>query len=204
VTTAGRRLVSLSLVVAVLTAGSRAAEAHLVSSGMGPVYDGMAHVALTPEDVIPVIGLALLAGLRGPAQGRAAIFALPSGWLFGGVAGGALGIAWSDGVSAASMLAIGGLAALDAPLAPGVIAAIAGAVGVLHGYADGSSIQLDRNGLASLFGMVVTVSAAFALAVGLVLPLRSRVVRTAMRVIGSWIAAAGLLLLGWSIRGSVP
>ncbi len=41
------------------------AEAHLVTTGLGPVYDGVGHLMLTPEDLVPVIALALFAGLRG-------------------------------------------------------------------------------------------------------------------------------------------
>ena len=47
------------------------AEAHLNSTGMGPFYDGLMHFLMSPEDIVPVLALALLAGLRG-AQLRAA------------------------------------------------------------------------------------------------------------------------------------
>src|SRR4051812_5099335 len=64
-----------------------AAEAHLVTTGLGPVYDGVGHLVLTIDDLIPVLGLALLAGLRGPKSGRWALFVLPLAWLIGGVSG---------------------------------------------------------------------------------------------------------------------
>jgi hypothetical protein len=38
------------------------AESHLSGIRLGPVYDGIFHLLLSPEDLIPVIGLALLAG----------------------------------------------------------------------------------------------------------------------------------------------
>ncbi len=41
------------------------AEAHLNSTGMGPVYDGLMHFFMSPEDLVPVLALALLSGLRG-------------------------------------------------------------------------------------------------------------------------------------------
>ena len=41
------------------------AEAHLNSTGMGPFYDGLIHFLMSPEDIVPVLALALLAGLRG-------------------------------------------------------------------------------------------------------------------------------------------
>jgi hypothetical protein len=45
---------------------SSSAEAHLNSTGMGPIYDGFLHFLSSPEDIIPVVALALSSGLRGP------------------------------------------------------------------------------------------------------------------------------------------
>jgi hydrogenase/urease accessory protein HupE len=50
------------------------AEAHLVTTGLGPVYDGISHVLLSPDDLLPVLVLGLLAGLNGPVAGRRALF----------------------------------------------------------------------------------------------------------------------------------
>ena len=47
------------------------ADAHLMNTGFGPFYDGLTHLFVTPEDLLPVIALAFLAGLRGPRFGRA-------------------------------------------------------------------------------------------------------------------------------------
>jgi urease accessory protein len=38
------------------------AEAHLVTTGLGPIYDGVSHVFLSPEDLVPAVVLALLGG----------------------------------------------------------------------------------------------------------------------------------------------
>jgi urease accessory protein len=40
------------------------------STGLGPVYDGLLHFLLSPEDPLPVLALALLAGQRGAHYGR--------------------------------------------------------------------------------------------------------------------------------------
>ncbi len=60
---------------------------HLVTTGLGPFFDGVGHLFLTIEDLLPVIALALLAGLRGPAAGRRVLFLLPPAWLLGGAIG---------------------------------------------------------------------------------------------------------------------
>ena len=63
------------------------ADAHLNTTGMGPFYDGLMHFLMSPEDIVPVLALALLAGLRGANYGRWALFTLPVAWLLGGLAG---------------------------------------------------------------------------------------------------------------------
>ena len=55
-----------------------AAHAHLVTTGLGPVYDGISHLFLSFDDLLPVVAMALLAGLNGPAAGRRALFTLPA------------------------------------------------------------------------------------------------------------------------------
>lgn len=44
---------------------------------IAPFYDGLTHLFVTPEDLMPVIARALFAGLHGPRFGRAVLFALP-------------------------------------------------------------------------------------------------------------------------------
>jgi hypothetical protein len=51
--------------------------------------------------------------------------------------------------------------------------------------------------------MVFAVFTLVALAGSLVVPLRATWSRVAVRVAGSWIAAIGLLLVGWGLRPNV-
>src|SRR5512139_4281382 len=59
----------------------RSAQAHLESTGMGPVYDGVLHFLTSPEDLVPALALAMLAGLRGATYAKQAMFTLPVAWL---------------------------------------------------------------------------------------------------------------------------
>ncbi len=183
--------------------GSGNAEAHLITTGLGPVYDGVAHFALSPEDLIPVIGLAVLAGLRGPAHGRFTLFVLPAFWLVGGAAGLLIARPATDFAAAMSLLLIGGLVAADAPLSLWAMAAVAALLAAAHGYADGSAVPSDGSGFLMFLGIIAAVFATFALVSASLMHFRSRLARIAMRVSGSWIAASGLLLLGWSLRGGL-
>ena len=91
------------------------AEAHLNSTGMGPFYDGLMHFLMSPEDIVPVLALALLAGLRGASYGRRALFTLPVAWLLGGLAGlSAMTATPHPFIAAAWFLLLGGLLAADA------------------------------------------------------------------------------------------
>ena len=50
---------TLVVVVLTLALSSAPAEAHLNSTGMGPVYDGVMHFLMSPEDLVPALALAL-------------------------------------------------------------------------------------------------------------------------------------------------
>ena len=75
------RPLTLAGAVAVLALLPTPAHAHLVTTGLGPLYDGISHLFLSFEDFIPVVAIALLAGLNGPKAGRLALFAVPGGSL---------------------------------------------------------------------------------------------------------------------------
>lgn len=177
------------------------AEAHLNATGMGPVYDGLMHFLMSPEDLVPVLALALLAGLRGAAYGRRALFIIPGAWLIGGLAG--IGAAAKDGspfVSAAWFLLLGGLLASDAKLSLRVMTAFAASLGLYHGYLNGTGMGQLETASVALLGLVFAVFVLVALAAALVITLREDWMHIAVRVAGSWIAASGLLMLGWAVR----
>src|SRR5512143_2039215 len=63
------------------------AHAHLMNTGFGPFYDGLTHLFVTPEDLLPAVALPLLGGWVGSRCGRVVLFALPSAWLAGSLGG---------------------------------------------------------------------------------------------------------------------
>ncbi len=177
-----------------------AAEAHLVTTGLGPVYDGLLHFALTPEDLVPALALALLAGLRGAAHGRRALFVLPAAWLLGGSFGLAVHGGVSPVVTSISFVLLGGLLAVDARLPLYATGALAALLGLFHGYLNGTAMAQPMLGILALLGIVAAVFTLVSVAASLVAPLRAAWARVVVRVAGSWIAATGLLLLGWAFR----
>jgi hydrogenase/urease accessory protein HupE len=186
------------LVPLVLLVLPPAAQAHLVTSGLGPFYDGALHLLLSPDELLGLLALALLAGLRGTAAARAALIALPIAWLVGGTIGLALkatpDLAW---VSVASFMLVGMLVVVDARLAPVVVAALAGVYGGLHGLLSGSTLATLDAGVPSLLGIVLAALLLVLLASAALVPLQAFWTRIAIRVAGSWVVAVGLLMLGW-------
>lgn len=176
------------------------AHAHLVQTGFGTFYDGIAHFLVTPGELLAVLALGLLAGLRGAATARPLLFALPGGWLAGGIAGASLpGAGELPWEAALSVALAGALVASNARLPRAVVVALGVAIGALHGCADGATMASgDPLGLA---GAVLASFTLVTLAAGLAASLRARWQAIAVRVAGSWIAAVGLLMIGWQARG---
>jgi hydrogenase/urease accessory protein HupE len=177
------------------------ADAHLATTGLGPVYDGINHLVLSPDDLVPVIAMALLAGLNGATAGRRALFALPAAWWLGGLAGFSHGAEVLPGaITAVSFLVIGMLTALDRRLSDRVVTGLAAVLGLLHGWLNGAGIATAGREALALLGLGVAVFVVVALGSALVLSLRAGWQRIVVRVAGSWVAAIGLLLLGWALR----
>lgn len=179
-----------------------AARAHLVSTGIGPLYDGIAHLFVSFEDLLPVIAIALLAGLNGPQAGRRTLFALPLVWWLAGVSGILVPTTpLPFGPAVLSLLVIGALTAADFRLAPAAVTALALALGLVHGWQNGVEMAAAGSAVTGLFGTAAAVFVVAALLAAFVVTLRRPWTRIAVRVVGSWIGAVGLLLLGWTLGG---
>ena len=195
------RLISFWLTLAITLIAAPSAHAHLMNTGLGPFGDGLTHLLVTPEDLLPVIALSLWAGLRGPVCGRAVLFALPVAWLIGSAAGILLAPPITLPVAETVLtIALGVLLATNRPLPLTWVAGLAVLLGLLHGVLNGSEIPQASSGQISAAGVVVALFVSVSLLAGQAASVRVRWARTAVRVSGSWIAAIGLLMLGWATR----
>jgi urease accessory protein len=190
----------LTLVITLIVAPS--AQAHLMNTGLGPFYDGLAHLFVTPEDLLPVIALGFLAGLRGPRFGRAVLFALPVAWLVGSAAGLLLAPQVTLPVAETIVtIALGALLAADCPLPLAIVSGLAILLGLLHGSLNGSELpKTTSSGQISAAGVAVALFVVVSLLAGQAASVRVPWARVAVRVAGSWIVAIGLLMLGWAMR----
>ena len=191
----------VATVAIVLSCGP--ADAHLNATGMGPIYDGLMHFLTSPEDLVPVLALALLAGLRGAPYGRRTMFTLPAAWLLGSLFGLSATFT-SAGTLGASLwfLVLGGLVVADAKLSLRSVTALSVLLGLVHGYFNGSGLGFSAQAIVAALGLATAAFVLVVLVAALVVQLRAHWARVAVRGGGSWIAASGLLMLGWSMRGN--
>lgn len=195
------RFLSGAALSAILFQPSEAA-AQLVTTGMGPVYDGIGHLLLTPEDLVPALAVALYASLRGKAPGRRALFFFPVAWLIGGFIGLGADIMPAFPLAAISFLLLGILIAADLHLPDHAFTVMAAAVGIMHGFFNGIALQTGAAGL-GLLGIMAALFVIVAIVAAFVISLKPPWTRIVVRVAGSWVAAMGLLMIGWFFRGQV-
>lgn len=194
-----RRSITLAIALLSLLLPVRA-EAHLPTIGLGPVYDGIFHFLLSPEDLMPVIALSLLSGQRGASFGRRVLWIVPLAWFSGGMLGVLVGAARGSALTCISFLLLGGLVAANARISLRLITALAAFLGFFHGYLNGTDISRFNDGAYALVGLALAVFAIVAIFTSFVIPLRQQWALIVVRVAGSWIAASGLLMLGWALR----
>jgi hydrogenase/urease accessory protein HupE len=164
------------------------------------VYDGLLHFFTSPEDIVPVVAIAMFAGLRGVEYGRRALFLLPASWFVGCLLGGFASQPFSWPVASISFLLFGGLVASNAKLSLRFTTLLAVLLGLVHGGMNGAGVRWTGSVLAVYAGLVGGIFILIALVAALVIRLRPPWARIIVRVAGSWIVATGLLLLGWAAR----
>jgi len=179
---------------------SSPADAHLITTGLGPVYDGISHFLMSPEDLVPVFVLALLAGQGGPDTARSVLVLLPTAWLAGGLLGLAAATMVPPNLTWLTFIVLGGLVAAHVRLPRAAVMALACLVGLFEGFINGLPMNSGGPAMVSLMGIVATVFVVTALAAAAATAFTWQPAKIAVRVLGSWTAAAGLLVLGWSLR----
>lgn len=193
----GVTLIAIGMLL--LSAGR--AQAHLMNSGFGPFYDGLVHPFVVPTDLLPVVAMVMLAGLRGTRCGRRVVFILPLSWLVGMAAAAVVDLPTGP-VWGACLLTItlGAMVAADRSWPTAVVTGLALLAGATHGIGNGQELSSLKGGVLAMSGIVCALFVISSLIAGQVATVRAHWARVVVRVAGSWIAAIGLLMLGWSVR----
>ncbi len=190
----------LALIVAFWLADTADCSAHLVTTGVGPFYDGIVHFFVSPMDVAVVIALCVLAALAGKAV-RQVVLLLPLGWAIGIFVGSMASLQVNPELPVAlCMLVVGGLAAAN-PRQPNWLPPLLTVVcALILGFFNGLSIHETNTSWLAGAGIVVAIGFVTANLCALVIGLQKNWQQVVARVIVSWIAATGLLVTAWNLH----
>jgi urease accessory protein len=196
------RLIKVLTPLLLLLTAASPARAHIVTLRLGDFYAGAMHPSTDLQDLILWIGLGVLAGSLGAARGRWLVLVFPLGLLAGTTAAEWLMPATTGTVLNAGMIMMLGLllaAALRIPVA--VLCAIAFGVALVRGAANAGDLapQSDRLLFAAGLGCAgyVAITLVAALVASFKRPEPAMAWRSiAIRSLGGWIAAIGLMMMG--------
>jgi len=179
------------------------AHAHLVSTDLGPFYDGAAHPLVSPEDLLTLLGFAILAGFAGPRAGRRMLTTLTVSWVLGVLVGyGLAQSAWDVSWGTASVILLLGLAGAFRLRCPvDVLVWAAAIIGLGHGWMNGAAVHAADGPWRAVLGLTTGVFLLGTLLTGTSTWLQKKRADVLLRVVASWVAAIGLLMLGWQLRG---
>ncbi len=192
---AGRVARAAGAAVALLPAG---AQAHTVSASAGAFWGGLLHVVSAPEHLLALVGLGLLLGLGGRAvSDESLVLVVPLALAAGvGIARVAALASPDRYLLVLSLLAVGGLVAAALPIARSWLACLVVGAGGLHGVANGAALPPELSMAAFAAGVALAGFLLVVYAAELARRARAFWARTAVRAVGSWIAATGVLVLG--------
>ena len=178
-------------------AWSTPALAHSVNKRFGDFYGGMLHPISAVEHLFPIIALSLLAGQQGPRLARWTVLAFPIGLLVGVIVGASAGpndyIAW---INKSSFVVLGLLVAAAVRMPLSALMAISLVLGATHGYENTADVAQTVTMQMFLPGILTAGLVLVAIVAATTVSLKTPWQQIAVRVVGSWIAAIGLLVIG--------
>jgi urease accessory protein len=163
--------------------------------GVGDFYSGMLHPLTALEFLLSWIALALFAGQQGRKTALLALAIFPSALVLGAILGTVVASpAWLPAMNLV-LIPILGLAVVLAISFPTPAAVILVAlVGLLHGLANGAEITAPVSPWRFIPGLAIIAVLVLAYGIGLVRSAKKPWTRIAVRVAGSWITAAGIMV----------
>jgi len=181
------------------------AQAHIVSIRLGDFYAGALHPLADLQDILLWMALGILAGSLGGARGRWLVLIFPLGLLAGISAANVPAEAITGPVVNSGLILLLGLLLAIAPRIPlAGLCAIAFAVALVRGAVNAADLAPQSDRLLFAAGRAcagyVTITLVMALAVAFMQPhLITSWRGIAIRALGGWVAAIGLMMLGLSL-----
>lgn len=165
--------------------------------GVGDFYAGMLHPVITIETVLPFVALSLLAGQQHRETAIHLIAAFPASLIAGAVLA-TLGSAPSYLGAVQLVLTAGfGILVASAHRVPSwLLVALGVVLGISAGWANAAELVGQASRFRFVAGLAVVGLLLLVYGNGLVRNLKWEWTQIAVRVVGSWIAAASILVLG--------
>jgi urease accessory protein len=200
------RFAHTSIVIATLVASAQAADAHIVASRLGDFYTGALHPLTDLQDLILWVAMGVLAGSLGAAKGRWLVLVFPLGLLAGLILQRASGsVSPVPAADAGMILVLGLLLAASARIPTAMLCVIAFGLAVMRGAANAGDVGPDTNLLLFAAGLACVGYAAITLTMAVTLAFRRPDAGASMawrgiaiRALGGWIAAIGLMMVGFA------
>ena len=197
-----RILQGLALVAALAPAP---ALAHELITHYGAFLGPALHIFTEIDHLAAFMVVGLLAGQNESPARTYGVVAFLVAFVLGMVA--PLGFVGLDGfasveglLSAASVLVTGSLVAAGMQLPAGLIALVSTALGLTHGIANGFAIAASPRVMDSVLGAGIAALVITVVGVLIAAALGGPRGRLVVRVVGSWVAALSLLLIGLALR----
>ena len=159
------------------------------------------HILTEPDHLVACFAIGLLAGQRAARRELLSLLAAFIGaflisFCSAVLVGGAAFESFDAFAAAATLIAVGLLVAIPRISLPPLAMAVVVATGAVHGFANG----LAASTLLAAAGALPAAATIALLGAGLAALLRAPWGLIAVRVLGSWAAALGLILLGIALR----
>ncbi|WP_159726858.1 HupE/UreJ family protein [Methylosinus sp. Ce-a6] len=189
-----------------LIASATSANAHIIGARLGDFYAGAAHPLTDLADLILWFALALLAGSLGPSAARPILLFFPLGLLAGSSVGAEVVFAPAGGLAASGMLVLLGLLlAAGLRIHRNLLCVIAFGAAAMRGASNAGGMGPETNRLLFALGIAIAGYVAIALVAAATVAFRGEETvsrgwrRIAIRALGSWIAAIGLMMGGLAL-----
>jgi urease accessory protein len=168
--------------------------------GVGDFYSGMLHPLTALEFLLSWVALAMFAGQQGRKTALLTLAIFPSALVLGASLGTVVpSPAWLPAMNLV-LIPILGLAvvlAISFPTPATVI--LVALVGLLHGLANGAEITAPVSPWRFIPGLATIAVLVLAYGIGLVRSVKKPWTRIAVRVAGSWITAAGIMVCAFKL-----
>jgi urease accessory protein len=165
--------------------------------GVGDFYAGMLHPVVTIETVLPIVALSLLAGQQRRKTAIHLLAAFPAALIVGAILASLRDAPSSLGVLQLILTAGFGIMVAFARRVPSRLLVALGAVlGISAGWTNAAELVGQASRFRFMAGLAVVGLLLLVYGNGLVRNLNREWTQIAVRVVGSWIAAVSILVLG--------